>query len=218
MQPRHVEKLFIRVGVILELRVAGRSIKTTVEHPFYVHGKGWQKAGTLEQGDMLRTRCGGFVTVDAVESTNEITTVYNMRVEEYHTYFVGDDSWGFSVEAHNAGGHYAGWSLFDASNELLNAGEEFSGLEFSLGSGQYLTWYEQALYGHTEGKILLQLFEDGELSAGRLLEIAGELNPCQNCQRIMQQASEAFGMRITYENAAGQLWAWANGVLVLGSV
>lgn len=28
--------------------------------------------------------------------------VYNMRVEEYHTYFVGSAEWGFSVWVHNA--------------------------------------------------------------------------------------------------------------------
>ena len=29
-------------------------------------------------------------------------TVYNLRIEEYHTYFVGSAEWGFSVWAHNA--------------------------------------------------------------------------------------------------------------------
>jgi hypothetical protein len=28
--------------------------------------------------------------------------VYNMRVAEYHTYFVGCEAWGFSVWAHNS--------------------------------------------------------------------------------------------------------------------
>ena len=29
-------------------------------------------------------------------------TVYNLRVADYHTYFVGDESWGFTLWAHNA--------------------------------------------------------------------------------------------------------------------
>jgi RHS repeat-associated protein len=102
VQPRRVEQLFVRVGVILELRVAGRSIKTTVEHPFYVHGKGWQKAGALAQGDLLRTHCGSFVAVESIESSNEVATVYNLSIDEYHTYFVGGVDWGFSIWAHNA--------------------------------------------------------------------------------------------------------------------
>jgi len=33
---------------------------------------------------------------------NEVETVYNLRVAEHHTYFVGSEAWGFSVWAHNA--------------------------------------------------------------------------------------------------------------------
>jgi hypothetical protein len=32
--------------------------------------------------------------------------VYNLQVAEYHTYFVGDSSWGFSVWAHNQCGDF----------------------------------------------------------------------------------------------------------------
>src|SRR5439155_1692868 len=34
----------------------------------------------------------------------EVTTVYNIRIYEYHTYFVGSRSWGFSVWVHNPSG------------------------------------------------------------------------------------------------------------------
>jgi hypothetical protein len=42
------------------------------------------------------------VTVEAVTDLHEVATVYNLRVAEYHTYFVGSRAWGFSVWAHNA--------------------------------------------------------------------------------------------------------------------
>jgi hypothetical protein len=45
---------------------------------------------------------GGWVTVEVVEDTGIWSTVYNLRVAEYHTYFVGTDEWGFSAWAHNA--------------------------------------------------------------------------------------------------------------------
>jgi hypothetical protein len=32
--------------------------------------------------------------------------VYNLRVADWHTYFVGCDEWGFSVWAHNADAVY----------------------------------------------------------------------------------------------------------------
>jgi hypothetical protein len=34
--------------------------------------------------------------------TSREEAVYNCRVAEYHTYFVGDASWGFSLWAHNS--------------------------------------------------------------------------------------------------------------------
>src|SRR5262249_51556770 len=39
---------------------------------------------------------------DAVTDAREVATVYNLRVAEYHTYFVGRKEWEFSVWAHNA--------------------------------------------------------------------------------------------------------------------
>jgi hypothetical protein len=44
---------------------------------------------------------GQVVPVREVYDTGEYETVYNLRVAEYHTYFVGNRDWGFSVWAHN---------------------------------------------------------------------------------------------------------------------
>jgi len=44
------------------------------------------------------------VPVDRLRPTTEYTTVYNFRVADYHTYFVGDDAWAFAVWAHNSYG------------------------------------------------------------------------------------------------------------------
>lgn len=78
-----------------------RTIGTTEEHPFYVKDKGWTKAGELKEGDLLRT-AGGWVPVTGVRNTGRVETVYNLRVADYHTYFVGAPEWGFAVWAHNA--------------------------------------------------------------------------------------------------------------------
>ena len=40
--------------------------------------------------------------VTAVELTGTPAQVYNFRSADHHTYFVGDDDWGFSVWVHNA--------------------------------------------------------------------------------------------------------------------
>jgi hypothetical protein len=39
--------------------------------------------------------------VGAVENTGQWEKVYNFRVADHHTYFVGTEDWGFSVWAHN---------------------------------------------------------------------------------------------------------------------
>jgi hypothetical protein len=97
-----VEAVFVRVGPLLNLYVQGRLIRTSGEHPFYVRGKGWTPANELSRGDWLETSQGEWVPVEGVEDANEVATVYNLRVSEHHTYFVGDAEWGFDVWAHNA--------------------------------------------------------------------------------------------------------------------
>ena len=41
------------------------------------------------------------MAVAEVFDTGTYEPVYNLRVAEYHTYFVGADGWGFAVWAHN---------------------------------------------------------------------------------------------------------------------
>jgi hypothetical protein len=93
---------FVRVAPILNVQVAGQVLRTTREHPFYVEGKGWLPAGALEVGDLLRTRGGQFVAVEGIADSGEVTTVYNWRIADYHTYYVSATPEGASVWAHNA--------------------------------------------------------------------------------------------------------------------
>jgi Pretoxin HINT domain/SCP1.201-like deaminase len=67
-----------------------------------VKGKGWLCAKELRVGDLLATHDGEWVIVEVIEATGEVVTVYNVSVEDYHTYFVGCEAWGFAVWAHNA--------------------------------------------------------------------------------------------------------------------
>jgi hypothetical protein len=96
-----VDAVFELTAPILELRVGGQLIQTTAEHPFYVAGVGWVAANLLKQGDPLLGHDGQVTLVDSVELTETIASVYNLRVAEDHTYFVGSSSWGFSVWVHN---------------------------------------------------------------------------------------------------------------------
>lgn len=89
-----------------------RSLETTAEHPFWVAGLGWVPASELQPGQQLEIvdtdprpdidRPEGqklkdyqtdgkrrTATVVSVKPGRTRTTVYNIEVEDFHTYFVG---------------------------------------------------------------------------------------------------------------------------------
>jgi hypothetical protein len=101
-QPRLVEEVFENYAPLMDLLVGGQTIRTTAEHPFWVRGRGWTTAHQLMAGDHLKSHDGRWVVLDSVVGNLEAAPAYNLRVAEYHTYFVGRSQWGFSVWAHNA--------------------------------------------------------------------------------------------------------------------
>ena len=97
-----VEDVFVRSAPILNVVVRGRVIRTTSEHPFWVDGKGWTAAGELKAGDNLLSAEKSKLPVENVSETGDTETVYNFRVADWHTYFVGNEDWDFEVWVHNA--------------------------------------------------------------------------------------------------------------------
>ncbi len=100
-----VEEVFVRTAELWNLHVGGRVIQTTAEHPVWVQGRGWLPVRELQLGDVLSSHDGKLVHVDDLLETGERAVVYNLRVSDWHTYFVGAPEWGFSVWVHN--GDYA---------------------------------------------------------------------------------------------------------------
>ena len=96
-----VEEVFERLGWVWHLTAAGRLIRTTGEHPFHEATKGWVACQELSEGDRLVCEDGSTILVEEVVDTGEVEVVYNLRVADWHTYFVGGEDWGFSVWAHN---------------------------------------------------------------------------------------------------------------------
>ena len=76
---------------LVHLTVNGEEIVTTVDHPFYVQGRGFVEAGKLLVGDKLLDVNRNVLLVENfdVELTKEPVKVYNFQVEDFHTYFVG---------------------------------------------------------------------------------------------------------------------------------
>ena len=101
VEAKPVERTFERVGQVLHLHVLGQVVRTTAEHPFWTENKGWTRAIDLKPGDRLAGHDGQWAEVDEVYDTGCVETVYNLRVADYHTYFVGCREWGFDVWAHN---------------------------------------------------------------------------------------------------------------------
>jgi hypothetical protein len=59
-------------------------------------------AGEIEVGETFVSHDGQRVTLEAIRDTGTVANVYNFRVADFHTYFVGGKNWGFTVWVHNA--------------------------------------------------------------------------------------------------------------------
>lgn len=100
-----VLKVFVHsVDEILHLYTDEGDIDTTTNHPFYVVGKGWTAAGNLVEGDEVYNLDGSTSVVlgAEIEKLDECVLVYNLEVEDFHSYFVGD----VPVLVHNIYGSY----------------------------------------------------------------------------------------------------------------
>jgi hypothetical protein len=97
------------------------TLQTTRQHPFYVDGKGFVRAGGLAVGNAIVTRAGSPLTIKSIkwQRRPEGYTVYNFEVEDVHNYFVGKANGGALV--HNPG-ECANGGLFDESElgEMAN--------------------------------------------------------------------------------------------------
>ena len=113
---------------ILHLETSdGETIDTTTNHPFYVDGKGWVAAGDLEIGDTLVTAEGNEVEIADIEIERlaEPITVYNLEVEDFHTYFVGE----YGVLVHNYPGksQTANGDSFGSYSIEFESGKKYHG-------------------------------------------------------------------------------------------
>jgi Holliday junction resolvase-like predicted endonuclease len=99
---KRVEEVFRTIAPIWHLHVGGQVIRTTSEHPFWVRGKGWVAAQELQEGDLLSSHDGKWIAIEECMDAGYAEAVYNCRVAEFATYFVGDFAhWGFDLWAHN---------------------------------------------------------------------------------------------------------------------
>ncbi len=87
-----VTNVYVHAGdEILHLYTDEGDIDTTTNHPFYVIGKGWVAAGDLAVGDEVYNLDGTASVVfgSEIEVLDEPVLVYNLEVDDLHSYFVG---------------------------------------------------------------------------------------------------------------------------------
>jgi hypothetical protein len=87
---------FVRLVYVLSFDTEGffdDSITTTAEHPFMVFGRGWTPAAELKVGDFVETLDREFVKVNGIQLVEEKQVAYNLEVDEYHTYAVGEEQY-----------------------------------------------------------------------------------------------------------------------------
>jgi hypothetical protein len=75
----------------------GETFGVTANHPFWKRNLGWLEAGDLRPGDYVWSLNRGWLTVRSVRLRSELRRVYNLEVEDDHTYSVGS----LAVWVHN---------------------------------------------------------------------------------------------------------------------
>ena len=86
-------------GTLSDVLINGEIIESTEKHKYYVIGKGYVAANSLEKDDLLLTNNGEKLKVNDIKFKNNVSVyVYNLHVEDNHNYFVGTQS----VLVHNA--------------------------------------------------------------------------------------------------------------------
>ena len=84
---------------VTHVTINGEVITSTQTHPYYVVGRGWTLAGSLQAGDILVMLNGEKVVLELVQHEILETPVktYNFEVADFHTYYVGT----YNVLVHN---------------------------------------------------------------------------------------------------------------------
>ncbi len=88
-----VTKVWAHTGSeIVNISIEGETITATLGHPFYSQD-GWVMAGELSVGSQLFQADGSWGIVEQLNYGSTDESVYNLTVQEAHTFFVGKGEW-----------------------------------------------------------------------------------------------------------------------------
>ena len=195
-----VSKTDILVHIITD---DGRDIETTMFHPFYVKnedGTGeWKAASNLKAGDELLSEDGKKVKVSEVkvEKLAEEITVYNLELDEVHTYYVTG-----GVLVHNG----CGTSNSESGTSSINLPEYDGkttygvlilddGTQVPFSSGNANPNYKNYIpASHVEGKSAIYMLENG-INNGTVFHNNTD-GTCPYCDKMLPTLLEE-GSRLT---------------------
>ncbi|NLD47185.1 MAG: hypothetical protein GX660_08290, partial [Clostridiaceae bacterium] len=89
---KKVKQVYIKsTDTFIRLNVEGEEIRTTPSHLFFTDDGWWKAADNIKAGDKIVDSSGRLREVYSteLEKLNEPERIYNLNVEDYHTYFVG---------------------------------------------------------------------------------------------------------------------------------
>ena len=125
---------------VVYLTIDGEEFITTEGHPFYTLERGFVKAGELRYSDTLVDAKGNKLYLEKKNKEHLAgpVTVYNFAVEDYHTYFVGENG----VLVHNKCGLKTGSeyldNILDDAIETTNSKGKVRNFEVSGGWNKLL--------------------------------------------------------------------------------
>jgi len=79
------------VLVVRDARGETETFHATGDHPWLVHSRGWVDTIDLHRGDRIDTASADDLTVVGLTVTPRVERTYNLTVEGWHTFLIGED-------------------------------------------------------------------------------------------------------------------------------
>ena len=160
--------------VVVHLTIDGEEIETTPEHPFYVEGKGWTDAEDLQPGDDIRQADGSTGEVESIAIEETSQEMYNLTVDEAHTFFVGDGQWLVHNCADASGVHLYSQDDYDALKQFVEEIKIQNAERIQASQTARLTfggnWLSYAEVLHGRGTFNLYIYKNsGRIEAALLM-------------------------------------------------
>ena len=197
VQNKPVVDVFTReVDRLVHLTINNEEIITTFDHPFYVKGKGFLNATNLWIGAELISMNGKSLVVENIfkEYLEEKTVkVYNFKVDDYHTYFVGNNN----IWVHNA----------DCT------------IEFNNKSGLDEKEYKQQLADQQDGlnNMTVEEYQNNRASykANGRASDSSKFQQSARQEAIADRTAQNLQNGMSYEDACNEAASWAKGKAAL---